>query len=253
MARPPHPPRRSASGPSWPLGAAVLAVALGAAHYMEEHGHVVTGMNEPGGLGPAARVRDLPHRRGLRRPQRRLHRVACSASRTTSRSRRCRCCSRWRSSPAASWCSCWTWAPGAPRRRGDALQLPLDLRVEHDPLQRALRHLRAVPVGAPRAALPGATRSPWASRPSRGASSSRPAPGPSSGSSSRGRPMPPASSRRSSSRSRSPGASRSSTSRSAGWRAWPGRRWPRTLQRPRPAAPRRSSWSPRSTSWPSTT
>ena len=76
--------------------------------------------------------------------------------------------------------------------------------------------VRAVPVGAPRAALPGRTRSPWASRPSRGASSSRPAPGPSSASSSRGRPMPPASSRRSSSRCRSPGAWRSSTSRSAG-------------------------------------
>src|SRR5512139_3205590 len=49
------PPAASSSRAYWALlaaGAAVLAVALGAAHYMEEHGHAVTGMNNQvvGGL-----------------------------------------------------------------------------------------------------------------------------------------------------------------------------------------------------------
>ena len=46
-----------------------------AAHYMEEHGHIVTGMNNQIVWGTAARLRHLPDRRRVGRAERRLDRL----------------------------------------------------------------------------------------------------------------------------------------------------------------------------------
>ena len=192
------------------LGALVALAGLGAAHYMEEHGHIVTGMNNQivwglphvfaiflivaaSGVLNVASIGSVFGKRGLQGARAAVRPAVPRAAR--GRPRRADA----RPRPART-----------DDRRRDALQLHVGLRLERVPLLGHVRDRRRVPVDADGAADGRLFRLRAGLPRSSGGSCSPPAPARSSPFSSPARPTAPRCCRRCSSRCRSPGASRSS-------------------------------------------